>query len=289
MKPLRSQLWFSQDEIRVHERREQAILAGLIITPSANDASGTPLYEEEGLVATKEEELCLFGLESLQQKKRKHQRIRDYRRFVRTQGGGNSETSEDDVKDQHEPRKEMSREMSQLVSAEHVRSSALAAFERGLTQAHSVSEICNNDLISEMQVQVKQSARHQRSLSPLEAILPRSLTPYEYAAQATSHPPTMTEELGKESQIIYPSGLARAGEDFVVPWTDDTPSGEFSLDCVINDPKGNRSRQLKQTHLVEHPMDTSPHPPPRKTRRHSTDRADSASERLGGMATDEVL
>jgi hypothetical protein len=289
MKPLQSQLWFSQDEIRVHERREQAILAGLIIVPSANDASRTPMYEEEGLVATIEEELCLFGLESLQQKKRKHQRIRYYRRFVRTQGGGNSESSEDDVKDQHEPREEMSLEMLQLVSAEHVRSSALAAFERGLAQARSVSELCNNDLMSEMQAQVKPSAGHQRSLSPLEAILPRSLTPNEYFAQAASHPPTVVEKLGKESHTIHPSGLARAGEDSVLPWTDDPPSDEFSLGGVINDSKDNRSRQLKQTHPVEHPMDTSPHPPPRKTRRHSTDRADSASERPGDMATDEVL
>jgi hypothetical protein len=98
MKPLQSQLWFSQDEIRVHERREQAILAGLIIVPSANDASGTPLYEEEVLVAMMEEELCLFGLKSLQQKKRKHQIIRDYRRFVRTQGVGKSETTKDEYK-----------------------------------------------------------------------------------------------------------------------------------------------------------------------------------------------
>jgi hypothetical protein len=82
----------------------------------------------------------------------------------------------------------MSRNILELVSAEHVRSSALAAFERGLTQAHSVSEVCKNDLMSEIQAQVKPSASHQRSLSPLEAILPRSLTPNEYFAQATSHP-----------------------------------------------------------------------------------------------------
>jgi hypothetical protein len=103
------------------------------------------------------------------------------------------------------------------------------------------------------------------------------------------HPPTVTEELGKESHIIHPSGMARAGEDSVVPWTGDPPSDEFSLGGVIKDYKDNRSRQLKQTHPVEHPMDTSPHPPPRKARRHSTDRADSASKRPGEMATDDVL
>lgn len=296
LKPLQSQLWYSQEEIRGHERREQEISCGLAVAVAAAEeavvvvvgssspdfASAASLYEEEGLIATKEDELCLFGLESIPQKKRKHQRIREYRRFIHSQGGGDR-------------REERSREMLQLVSTEHVRSSALAAFERGLKQAQSVSELCHNDLlsgsISTSPCHVTGSC-HQRTLSPLEAIVPnhRQLISNDHAAAlSSSHPISMAEENArKETHTIHPSAAQGKGggdDSSFLAWSDDPPSEEFSIGGDIKDySKDNLDRhRLKQVRRApEHPENM----PPRKSPRRS-----SANERLGDEIsnTDTVL
>eukprot|EP00980_Cylindrotheca_fusiformis_P014117 scaffold3716_cov69-Cylindrotheca_fusiformis.AAC.2 len=270
LRSLQSQLWYSTDEIRANERREQRIVAKLVPVAASTDEARSQVfrYEEEGLTATKEDDLCLFGLESMAEKKLKRQRIRDYRRrFLDSQGRMSSIKEEAGASDENqEETEERERHIAKLSRTEHVQSAALAAFQRGLKQAQSVSELCHGDLMAGMQMSGDRPAppgqQHERPLLPLNALDPRSsLTSYDISS---SHAPSFSisasEGVGKASNTITSSSASQA--------MGGGPSISTIGEKFSNDADEKVARSLKQSRPPPHgPSKSSPKEPPRKSPR----------------------